>query len=523
MNSPAANSPFARIQPATWAFAAVFVVLALLRWLHFGPDIDLPHDWRQFDTAQYIRSMAEGPMDPFHPSVAWMGGHKTLILEFPLPEMLTALLYRAFGPDILWARLLTWLFFCGGSYYLYRILLRVGDPGLAQLATCIYMVLPLGYYYSRAVHIDFVAVFFAHGMVHHLLRSLDAPRARMHLVLAGLLAALGFLVKAPYLFYLLLPCCVYLWRQGRLRSGLLPWVAALSPAVVLFLLWNWHTRRVNAAAPDWDFIPYYRKFDDMWNWYFGIVELRWMSMLWEVILGRIRYVVAGGFPGVYLALAGLAVLAWRRFGANFMRWWLLGAVVYLLIFFPLNFNHDYYQIPFLVPVAYFIALSVEALAQELGKLGAAYRWGVHGIAVMLLFLNTWRLTHQMGLSEDEAVYFSNYFQVDHGHRDFGDWVDKHTPAGALIVASSPDLAWQAPHLLYLSHRYGWSIPHQALRVPLLQQLHGHGASFLALYHSERLRPGALDSIQNQFPVLDSTTTADKGNPAGCLLLRLDPE
>jgi hypothetical protein len=502
------------------AFWAVVALLAMLRWLHFGPDIDLPHDWRQFDTAQYIRSFSEDGFDLMHPSVAWMGGHKTLILEFPLHEALVALLYRVFGPDILWARLVTWLFFSGGCLYLYGILRRVAGEDLARLTTCVYMVLPLGFFYSRAVHIDFAAVFFAHGMVYHLLESLGEKHRYKHLGLAMAWTILGFLVKVPYVFYLILPCLAYAWRQGQFRPALLRWSCWLSPAIVLFGLWTWHTRRVNAAAPDWYFIPHYSKFDDMWGWYFGTLDLRWMPMLWERILDRIRYEVAGGFPGIYLALLGFC-FGWRRFGLNFMRWWLLGTVCYLLIFFPLNFNHDYYQIPFLVPVAFFVAVTVEALAHEIGKLGTGYLWAVRSAFVLLLMLNTWRVSSQLGLSPGEAAHFSNYFQVDRGHIDFGNFVDQATRKDALVVASSPDLDCRAPHLLYLSHRYGWSIRHKALQLPLLDQLKAQGASYLAVYGSQRLSPIKMDSLTQAFPLVRQAVLDIDGNQESMLLLDLN--
>jgi hypothetical protein len=356
-------------------------------------------------------------------------------------------------------------------------------------------------------------------MAYHLLRA----GSRRHLVLAGVMAALGFLVKAPYVFYLLLPCLAYLWRQGGLRAQAWRWALALTPAVLLLVAWTLHASRVNAAAPDWGFIPYYRKFDSMWDWYFGTLDLRGMGMLWERILGRIRYGVAGGFPGAYLAVAGLA-LGWRRFAANFMRWWLLGALVYLLIFFPLNFNHDYYQIPFLAPVAYLIALAVQALAAELGKLGNAYRTAVQTLAVLLLFLNTWRLTHQMGLSPSEQPHFHNYFKVDRGILAFGKAVDAFLPADALVVYSHPDLDCRAPHLPYVSHRYGWSIKHEFLSKTVLAQLDRAGADYLAIYKSNAFpQPSYLEEINLMYATVFGQMHVIDGKAEQMLVLRLNPD
>ncbi|MCC6463415.1 MAG: hypothetical protein IT260_23290, partial [Saprospiraceae bacterium] len=99
-----------------WAIA---LLLALRLW-HLGPAIDAPHDWRQCDTAYYIRDFYQNGIDLLHPAVCWMGAADTLALEFPLPEALVALSYHLGGESIPLARLLFLCFFGGALYYFYR-------------------------------------------------------------------------------------------------------------------------------------------------------------------------------------------------------------------------------------------------------------------------------------------------------------------------------------------------------------------------------------------------------------------
>ncbi|MFN8396716.1 MAG: hypothetical protein U0176_18975 [Bacteroidia bacterium] len=76
------------------------LLLVGLRFLHMGPELDDPHLWRQSDTANYIRDFYLNGVDLLHPSVCWMGGHKTVIFEFPLPEAIAAWVHKLFGAGL---------------------------------------------------------------------------------------------------------------------------------------------------------------------------------------------------------------------------------------------------------------------------------------------------------------------------------------------------------------------------------------------------------------------------------------
>ena len=120
---------------------AVFLLFAW-RFLHFGPEIDAPHDWRQCDTAWYIRDFYKNGVDLLHPAVCWMGARDTLALEFPLPEAVVAWFYRAFGESIPLARLIFLGFFAGAAAYFFRIAHFILGRPLARLATLVYLAAP---------------------------------------------------------------------------------------------------------------------------------------------------------------------------------------------------------------------------------------------------------------------------------------------------------------------------------------------------------------------------------------------
>ena len=165
---------------ASWRRPSRLLMLVCLAVLWVGPriphltgPIDEPMSWRQCDTAQYAYSFFREEISLLRPPVAWMGSHKTVVLEFPLPELLMAMAYRAFGHHLELARLVTLTFFLASACYLALIVRRLFGSRLAFSCVAIYGVLPLGLFYSRAIHIDFAAVFCAHALVYHSMRACD--------------------------------------------------------------------------------------------------------------------------------------------------------------------------------------------------------------------------------------------------------------------------------------------------------------------------------------------------------------
>jgi Dolichyl-phosphate-mannose-protein mannosyltransferase len=471
------------------------LLLVGLRFLHLGPELDDPHMWRQADTAYYIWDYYINGIDFLHPAVCWMGGYKTVALEFPLPEALSAWAYQLLGPDLVWSRLICLGFYLGAAFYFFKVIRHVFDAEMAAFATLVFLMLPLGIYYSRAVHIDFCAVFFAHAMLYYLLRAVDLE-SRWLFVLAMLMATMGFLVKVPYVFYLAIPAVAYIHHDGKWRFFLSNSFLLLIP-LLTFAAWQWHVKRVNAAAPDWTFIPDYHKMDNQLNWYFGHLSDRREWPYWQLIWGRLKFEVAAVI-GVPLLLLG-GMLGFKQFRINFMRLWAIGSLCYLLIFFMLNFHHDYYQIPFLAPFAFFIALPLYFLHQFIARQNRAVA-GLVMIVVMSLF--GWqciRLTEGIHLSNDEKNYLGMYYQPDPLPQKAGGLIREHTPDNTLVISTFGGLDARCPLILYHARRLGWSIGKQHLSVSLLTRLVEEGATHFALLQKDPLDV-ALEQFVAQFPL-----------------------
>jgi 4-amino-4-deoxy-L-arabinose transferase-like glycosyltransferase len=453
----------------TYRIWVILLFLGVLRIFHLGEAVDKPHSWRQFDTLQYIEGYYYDEAPFLEPSVCWMGGHKTLILEFPLPEYLVAKLYSVFGPHLLVARLFFLFFFLLSAYFLFKSLKVVfSDSRVPELATLIYGILPLSLYYSRAIHIDFFVFAFAFGALYFALRAIQERRLYF-LLLSCALTCVGFVVKAPYFFFLIPPILVFAVQRKALRW--LSWRAMLfSVPLFLLFLWTVYTKTVNGRVPDWSVIPNFNRFTEMWYWYFGIWEQRMHPGNWLVIGERIFYEIFG-WTGALLGLLGLVILRKSKEG-----WWtlslLFGSVLYLLVFFNLNFIHNYYQLPFVLVAAVLSAMGIEYLVQRLPQNSISVKNALVATACVLLFV--------------ESLTFAerNYYTEDTEFARIANEIRKHTSREDLVIVCHGGLTPQCPLILQPAGRYGWSIPLHDVTPAMIYALYRDaGASHLAVVHS----------------------------------------
>jgi O-antigen ligase len=450
-----------RTMPTTlfWALASLFIGLRLF---HVGPELDTPNMWRQCDTAQYIRAFYEDGIDLLRPSVCWLADHRTTILEFPLPEAAAALGYHVFGPHHVVARMVFLLFFAGSAIFLYRFLRELVDRRAARMSVLISMIMPLALFYSRALHIDFSALFFVHGMAWFFAVGLRRESSRW-MWAGSCFAAVALMIKAPYVLPVLPPLVGLAVRDRRWRFVVRSLPQLLLPCVV-FGLWEVHVHAVNSRAPDWDFIPDYRKMVQSVGWYFGTVAQRLDPRSWLILGQRFSSEIVGALGAVPLVVGAVVMIrkrAWLPLS------WGAGAVLMLLVFFNLCVVHNYYLIPFLAPVACLIAVGILWLADEVGGRGL----GSLVLATALVF----------ALAAEHLAYAERHYygRLD-GLVEGGREIARLTPDDALVVVSFRNLDCRSPHLLYHSGRYGWSIAERDLEPELLDRLRDLGAEFLAI-------------------------------------------
>lgn len=444
----------------------LFALMIVVRFWHFGDTVDLPHNWRQYDTKQYIEGYYYDDAPFMQPTVCWMGDHKTLVLEFPLPEYLVAQLYKVFGPHLWVARAFFLLFFVLSAVYLYKLLRLVFDQNyVPEIATALYGFAPLSLFYSRAIHIDFFALAFAFAMLYFLLKAIKIQSLKW-LLIAVVCACVAFLVKAPYVFYLALPALVIAFREKQVKWLLIRSVLFLVP-VVLLVWWNRYSQAMNEQVPDWYFIPSFNKFTDMWYWYFGTMEQRMQLSNWITIATRIFEEITGVLGLILIVLGIVFVKKDNRYW--FAVSWLVGTIVYAAVFFNLNVHHDYYQLPFVASTTILAAMGLQWIIDRIPKTKPALLVAV--VLPVFVAVESFRYA--------ETHYYGTEPQFDKIAAE----VRKHTKRTDRVIVAFGGLSPQCPLILQPAGRYGWSVPEKQLNLFVLRNLIRQGkANRLAIVY-----------------------------------------
>ena len=283
-------------------------------------------------------------------------------------------------------------------------------------------------------------------MFHYTLRGIRDQQIKW-LIAGSLFTIPAFLIKIPYAFYLALPILVYAFQKKQLGWLLKRSLVYLTP-LVIFILWQQHVYTINSTAPDWNYILHYRKFDNNTVWYFGTLQQRLQLYSWWVLLQRGILEVLGLGGILFFAIGTWCLFRIKQFG--FLSSWGFAVILYVLIFFNLNFVHNYYQIPLLAPAAILIAIGVARLS-ELKKI-------LLPISLALLFT--------LNISSAEWLYF----KVPEVEVQIGNILQEETPEEALLVVSFGKMDCRNPKLLYRARRKGWSIEEAALRPTVIQRL-----------------------------------------------------
>ena len=450
-------------------FLTVCLLLLLItRSHHMRGPLDEHHAWRQCDTAFYAQMFYKTGINLLNPVVCWMGAHGSLILEFPLPEALMALGYHLFGSSYLIARIIVLTFFAGSAAYLFLFINLFMPRRTAAIALLVFLILPLSQFYSRAVHVDFFALFFAHGMAYHLARLRDRF-SLPHFLTGTILGIIAFLIKAPYAFYLFPLIALIIFRKNNWKAiGSLLFSGLIMAAS--FYLWRKHVFAVNNAAPDWFFIPDYFKFTNMNDWYYGQLAQRFDPSEWRILFERLRMDLAS-LPGFFCLLTGasltIGALIHKERYASLILVWLAGLLVYLLIFFKLNLIHDYYQIPFIAIASLFIAMALELPIRLLPK---SWKWVGITLSIGLFCL----------ITRASIIQTNNLIFPDSVRDEAGSMIDRLVPEDSLLLTAMTRSDCRDPRLLQRADRMGWALEINDLSPALVDSFSKEGALHLAI-------------------------------------------
>jgi hypothetical protein len=367
------------------------------------------------------------------------------LFDFPAYQLLVAALSRAADtPPLLTARLVSILTFLLSALVIERILAACRVSSLHRTLTVLFFsIAPLNLFYFQCPMPDCLAV--ASSLVSlygYVLWDSKPPRKRLGLVLLLGGGVLATLIKNPvYLpFFAGILAHALMKHRATLfrRWEIVVFVLAIGASVVGFKVFS---NRVNNVAGFFDTTET--------SDYFGPIADRADARSWRRILRVFTHETETPMA-FFLTVLGAGLYAARsrsRYKALFLGL-LIGIALTLLVFFNRFTWHDYYQLAFVFPLAFFAAYSLVHLkARVRGRLGrrtTAFALLLAGAAAIAWSVASLDLLETTPTAEI---------------RTSGEWIrDRTSPDDFVIyVVESEDLRDWNPVFLYFAKRFGYNV------------------------------------------------------------------
>lgn len=462
-----------RAERLIWTVAVAALLAVRLATLS-GP-LDEP-SWRQSWCAHHAREVSrEWPSNWLANYINFRGPEGVSFWTLPLYETIVAIEYRIAGREALTlARATTLLCYAWAAYLLFLIAAELFDRRVAMYAALAFWALPLGIFYSRAVHYEALLIALSHAFLLASLRFCRAPsRGRwMAAVAAGSVAAL---IKPTFIMWMGPAALAWaLVRSPRRKLWALGAIAALFALPFAAAVWH-HFYRLsfegaiaNTALYADPYNPVYAK-----SWFLGSFGERLGAAYWrEIVRLTVWLVLTPG--GALLAAGSLLTLRRRDMRAGWwpLAAWFAGLAIYTLAFTRIVATHDYWRLPFMAPLALTIGLALDEIAgaRESGRL-TPLRAGLLAAALLVLAAGI-RPSFRRG----------PYFERDWQRIIAGEAIREHTGQDELVVSTAigRSTGGTDPRILYHADRRGWATRIEDFSEERFDEYAGAGASAIAM-------------------------------------------
>ncbi len=293
---------------------------------------------RQTQTAEITRNIYKnGWPDFWTPKVRYFTSGEPIpyVLEFPLYNGLVAALYHLLGPNTIWGRLVSLVFFVGASVIFYQLvkLTMKQFNNLTILATLFFTSSPLHILAGRSFQPEELALFLLLLAIHK----------KSWLVFSlAVLTKLPIALFAPVMFY------------SSSRANPARFFAPLRMTLSLIPAALWYFRAGKLTVH-----PAIAQNFDLANWF---QPQLWLNPRWYFSLFQIQHIWVLTTLGLFLFWIGLwSIIARRKI--NIWLVWLASGLLYLAIFNYHAMTHEYYHLFLLPPLSIFVGLGLNQILE----------------------------------------------------------------------------------------------------------------------------------------------------------------
>ena len=448
-------------RPPDAALLLILLLGTLLRAQYLHMPMAEAHRWREVFNADIARNFAERSMNILYPQVNWGGASDPYVgSEFPLMHWMVALLYRVFGEDPIFGRVVSIVFSVATIWAVFALGSHLFGASAGRAAAFLMAISPSTVFFGRFFISDTPMLFFSVVAVLAWVVYLETGTAAAAIA-GSVSAALAFLVKLPAVL-ILAPIAWAAWEARRWSAlkdrGLVIGVAA---ALAAAALWYWHAdvlfHRTGLGVAIWHPAGMYAlPIAVAAGPSAGVYNVANFTMLrspdfYTQLINRtwILHLTPAGFT---LALVGF-LAAWRRPRRRLVDVWMAIVVLYILMTAEGNLHHEYYQLPLLPPAALFFGLAAApAFDGTWLRANGGRILGAVGSAAALVFA-AW-------LSFENSGIVRGFYRpdgLDLAPIQAGAVMQNIVSPPSLVVTVEYELHGNnSPILLYWMHRRGWT-------------------------------------------------------------------
>ena len=440
----------------------IIILLAVLfRLYHINFPVLGWHSWRQSDTATIARNFFYNGFNILHPQINWNGnGTGYVESEFHIYPFIVSLFYAVFGINDMYGRIISIIFSLFTIYGIYLLVRKIMNESTALWSSFIYAILPLNIFYSRAFMPESTMLMCSVYSIYFFSEWIDKENLK-YLILTWLFTSLAILIKIPAL-YLGLPLAFLAIQKYRYKafSNYKLWLLAFFVLLPVFL-WYYHAHQLflnnGATFGIWEFGT------DKWGNFNLWIDPKFYEAIFVIVIPE-RLLT---YPGTILFLIGLFIK--RKYPQEkLFDFWLIAVIIYFFIVAEGNMQHEYYQLPFVIPVCVFIG---KVMGKALSFVNFRTKFPENKIqsslALVCLFLiivlSFLRVQNFMK-SED---WNSPVFKIANDVKSNSNKTD------LIITISNGD-----PVYLYHCDRIGWTVISENLDLNYVSQRIKEGAKFI---------------------------------------------
>jgi|Napbiome12C3dose_1001474.scaffolds.fasta_scaffold00006_39 hypothetical protein len=332
-----------RILPNQYFWLGLILILGfLVRLIKIDAPIADWHSWRQADTAAVTRNFVKTGFNPLFPKYDDLSGvsEKPVInpagfrfVEFPVYNMAVYPLYKIFGINDLYSRLVSAIFSALSIAFIFLIARKYAGSLTALTAAFVFAFLPFNVFFGRTTLPEPTFIFFALGMIYFVDKWIEKDSWNWGFW-GFIFTAIAFLIK-PWAIFFYLPLLYSVFIKQNTKRFRMKFLAFTGLALIPFGLWRFwilqHPEGIPASG-----------------WLLNGDGIRFRpAFWWWIISERIgREILAA--TGMVLFFIGL--ISRPKNNNYFLHIWALSSFLFMVVFATGNVRHNYYQTQF-VPIA----------------------------------------------------------------------------------------------------------------------------------------------------------------------------